>query len=150
MQVRLYFWIWGCFNVIWSHFLFIFIEIGQLFLHILIFYSFFLVCDVRLLLVLDIFCSELLFLEESFIFFYRFILLRLSIFGFHFNYFGHGIKSGSASPEFWLILDPLESINDTVLFVEIYLFDHACSFFHFEEFQVVDDILDIKALLFLK
>jgi hypothetical protein len=150
MQIRIDFWVGSGFYVIRCHFLLVLIEISQLLFHIFIFYSFFFLRNIILFLVLDIFCSELLVFEESFVLFNRLIKLRLSIFGFHFDNFWHCIEGGSASPELGLALYPLKDVKYTLFFVKVNLLDHTGSFLHFEEFEVVNYILDVEPLLFFK
>ncbi len=150
MQVSLNFGVWCGLDIIGSHFFLIFIEVGQLFFHIFVLHSVFFLVDVVLLLIFDVFGSELLVFEEILIFFYGLILLRLTIFGFHFYYFGHSVKLGQAFSEISLVINPLERTNYCLSFVEIDFFDHAGTFFHFEKFKIVDDILDVEGLLFFE
>lgn len=150
MQVSLNFWIWSCLDIIRSHFLLVLIEVRQLLFHVLILDSVLLLIDVVLFLILDIFGSELLFFEKILILFDGLILLRLTVFWFHFDDFGHGIKLGKTFSKISLVINPLEGVNDSFLFVEVDFLDHAGTLFHLEEFKVVDDILNVERLLFFE
>lgn len=74
-------------------------------------------------------------------------MLRLPVFGFHFNDFGHGVELSETFPEVRLVVDPLECVDDGFGLIEIDFLDHWGAFFHLEEFEVVDDIFDVEALL---
>lgn len=47
-------------------------------------------------------------------------------------------------------LYPLESVDEGFLLIEVDLFDHAGALFHFEQFEVVDDVFDVESLLLIE
>lgn len=134
VQIGLNLWIRSGLDFIWSHFLLVFIEIGQLFLHILIFYPFFLLSYVSLFLIFYVLGSELLLFKKRLILLNWLILFRLTIFRLHFNYLRHRIKCSPTSPELGLIFYPLEGVNNAGFLFKIDLFDHTCPLLHFEQF----------------
>ena len=150
MQVSFNFGVWRSLDIIGSHFLLVLIEVGQLFFHIIILDSVFLLVDVVLLLIFDIFGSELLVFKESLVFFDGLILLRLTILGFHFDDFGHSIELSEAFSEVGLVIDPLEGVDYGLPFIEVDFLDHAGTFLHLEEFKIVDYILYVERLLFFE
>ena len=44
----------------------------------------------------------------------------------------------------------MEGVDDGFSLVEVDFLDHTCTFFHLEEFKVIDDILDVECLLFFE
>ena len=143
MQVGLNSRVWSRLDIIRGHFLFVFVKMSQLFLHVFIFHPFLLFHNVSRFLVFHRCCSHL-FLPKDFLVlcFCRFYF-RISIFWLHLNHFWMSIESFGLL-EVSLVFNPPKKILYCVDALSIDFLYHAGSVFHLEKLKMVHNILNAE------
>lgn len=103
---------------------------------------------IYLLLCLDPNPPKLLFFNNSFILFFRRLGLRFSILRFHLNNLRWSIKA-TGFPKLNLTIDPGKNFIHSLFIPQVHLFDHTGTIFYFKQLKLIDNLLNVKTLIFI-